>query len=131
MDRMNDFETTADVQQAETLSREEWFKKYAGRYLLTKFMIGKNDLSEAYIDGWKDKSRYMFFEITDDGKFILKAHAGETEKEYEYFFEPDEMKYHQKADLSDEGTPITIENGVIREETSDHLMVYELTDELG
>jgi len=40
------------------------------------------------------------------------------------------MKYHLKADFSDEGTPITIENGVITEETKDHLMVYELTDEL-
>lgn len=52
------------------------------------------------------------------------------EKEYEYFLDPAEMKYHLKADHSDEGTSITIENGVITEQTEDHLMVNELTDEL-
>ena len=52
------------------------------------------------------------------------------EKEYEYFFDPDDMKYYLKAAHSDEGTAITIENGVITEQTKDHLMVYELTDGL-
>ena len=40
------------------------------------------------------------------------------------------MRYYLKPDHSDEGIPITIENGVITEETEDHLMIYELTDEL-
>ena len=65
-----------------------------------------------------------------DGKFSLTAHTAMGEKEYEYFFDPDDMKYYLKADHSDEGTAITIENGVITEQTKDHLMVYELTDEL-
>lgn len=40
------------------------------------------------------------------------------------------MKYHLKADRSDEGIPVSIKDGVLIEETADHLMVYELTDEL-
>ena len=71
----------------------------------------------------------MLFEITEDGKFSLIACSGATEKRYEYFFDPAEMKYHMKADFSDEGTPIIIENGVLTEETKDHLMVYELVEE--
>ena len=113
------------------MGKKEFYKQYAGRYRLVKFVIGGNDCSEAYAEGWKDRSRYMFFEITEDGKFSLKARAGEAEKEYEYYFDPTEMKYHLKADLSDAGTPITIGNGVLTEKTEDHLMVYELTDELG
>lgn len=93
-------------------------------------IIGDNDCSLAYVNGWKDKSLYMFFEITSDGKFFLTAHTGMGEKEYEYFLDTAEMKYHLKADHSDEGTSITIENGVITEQTKDHLMVYELTEEL-
>ena len=112
------------------MEKEELFRQYAGKYRLVKFVIGGNDCSEAYAAGWKDKSLYMFFEITADGKFFLNAHSSGAEKKYEYFFDPVEMRYHLKADCSDEGTAVTIGNGVLTEETGDHLMVYELTDEL-
>ena len=39
------------------------------------------------------------------------------------------MRYHLKEDMSDEGTPVTIEDGVLTEKTADHLMVYRLTEE--
>ncbi len=107
-----------------------FFGQYAGKYRLVKVVIGGKDCSEAYVAGWKDKSMYMFFEITADGKFYLKARTSAAKKDYEYFLDPEEMKYHLKADFSDEGMPITIGNGVLMEETKDHLMVYELTDEL-
>ena len=74
---------------------------------------------------------YMFFEITEDGRFCLKVHTPGADKEYEYFLDPLKMRYYLKADHSDAGTPITIMDGVLTEETEDHLMVYELTDELG
>lgn len=115
---------------AELYSKQEFFQRFAGKYRLVKFVIGNNDCSEAYTNGWKDRSFYMFFEITADGKFSLKAHAGGNDKEYVYFFDPSEMKYYQKEDHSDGGTPLTIENGTITEKTADHLMVYERTDEL-
>ena len=72
----------------------------------------------------------MFIEITEDGQFSLKAHTGAAEKEYKYYFDTEKMEYHLKEDGSDKGMAITIENGVITEKTEDHLMVYELTDEL-
>ena len=112
------------------MTKEEFYNQYAGRYRLVKMVIGGNDCSEAYTNGWKDKSMYMLFEISADGKFALRAHTPLGEKEYTYFFDPAEMKYHLKADFSDAGTSVIIENGVITEETADHLMVYELTDEL-
>lgn len=93
-------------------------------------IIGKNDLSEAYAKGWRDKSLYMYFEITEDGQFSLKAHTGAAEKEYVYYFNTEKMEYYLKEGGSDKGIPIKIENGVITEKTEDHLMVYELTDEL-
>lgn len=71
----------------------------------------------------------MFIGITEDGGFSLTAHAGGSEKKYEYFFDPEEMKYFLKEEHSDKGTSISIENGVLTEETEDHLMVYELTNE--
>ena len=37
------------------MKKEEWFKQHAGRYRLVKFVIGENDCSEAYVNGWKDK----------------------------------------------------------------------------
>ena len=40
----------------------------------------------------------MFFEITADGKLILNVHTISMDKEYEYFFDPAEMEYHQSAD---------------------------------
>ncbi len=112
------------------MEKEGWFSQHAGRYRLVKIVIGGNDCSEAYANGWKDKSMYMYFEITADGKFLLKVHTAAAEKEYEYFFDPSEMRYHLKADHSDEGIPVAVGNGIITEETKDHLMVYELTDEL-
>ena len=112
------------------MNKEEWFVKNAGRYRLIRMVIGGNDLSDAYTNGWKDKSMYMFMEITADGRFFLKAHTPMGEKVYEYFFDPEEMKYYLKADRSSEGTPISIDNGLLTEETNNHLMVYELTDEL-
>ena len=39
------------------------------------------------------------------------------------------MKYYLKEDHSDKGTSISIENGVLTEETEDHLMIYELANE--
>ncbi len=60
----------------------------------------------------------------------MTAHTGMEEKKYEYFLDPVEMKYHLKEDCSDEGISVIIGNGVLREEAKDHLMVYELTDEL-
>lgn len=107
-----------------------FFRQYAGRYRLVKMVIGGNDLSAAYEKGWKDQSLYMFIEITEDGGFSLTAHAGGTEKKYAYFFDPEEMKYFLKEDHSDKGTSIFIENGVLTEETEDHLMACELTNEL-
>ncbi len=112
------------------MNKEEFFKQYAGKYRLVKFIIDGKDCSESYTNGWKDKSMYMFFDISADGQFFLKVHTENGDKAYEYFFSPEEMKYHTKADSSDEGIPITIENGVLTEETKDHLMVYEQTDEL-
>lgn len=112
------------------MKKEELFRQYAGRYRLIKFVIGGGDASEKYINGWKDKSFYMFFEITEDGQFSLKVHAGGKEKMYRYFLDPEQLKYYPKADHSDKGTPITIENGVLTEESENHLMVYEITNEL-
>lgn len=109
---------------------KEFFREYAGKYRLVQFVIGNNDLSEAYTNGWKDKSFYMAFEITEEGRFALKAHTPMGNKEYEYFFDPAEMRYYQNEDRSDEGIPVTIENGVLTEETKDHLMIYRLTHEL-
>jgi len=43
----------------------------------------------------------MFFEITEDGQFALKTHAGGNEKVYKYFLDPMQMKYYLKADHSD------------------------------
>lgn len=104
--------------------------RHVGRYRLVKMVLGGADVSKAYADGWADKSLYMFFEITADGRLLLTAHTAVAEKVYEYYLDPADMRYHLTADLSDEGTPITIEDGVLTEETADHLMVYELTDEL-
>ena len=118
------------MKEDDQMIREELFKEYSGKYRLVKMVIGGNDVSEAYANGWKDKSLYMFFEITADGRFFLKAHAGAVEKEYEYFFDPVEMKYYLKEDCSDEGTLIRIGKGLLTEETKDHLMVYQLTEEL-
>ena len=87
-----------------------------------KFVIGGADRSEMYADGWADKSLYMYFEITAEGKFCLKAHAGDVDKEYKY--------YYLKEDRSDAGTRIMIGDGVLTDETDNYLMVYELTDEL-
>ena len=112
------------------MENEEFYKKYAGKYHLVKFIIGGGDASDRYIEGWEDKSFYNYFEITDDGKFTMIAHAGGKEKAYEYFLDPQEMKYYLKPDHSGQGTAIRIENGVITEESENHLMVYERTDEL-
>ena len=112
------------------MKKEELIKKYAGKYRLVEMVIGGNDCSEAYANGWEDRSMYMYFELTEDGKLFLKAHTILAEKEYEYFLDPEEMRYHLKEDYSDEGIPITISDGVLKEETKDHLMVFELTDEL-
>lgn len=113
------------------MEKEEFFRQYAGRYRLVRMVIRGNDVSQTYENGWKDKSLYLFIEITAEGGFSLTAHAGGADKQYPYFFEPEEMKYYLSADHSDKGTAITIENGVLTEETEDHLMVYELTEDLG
>ena len=108
--------------------KEGSLKPYAGTYRLVRMVIGGYDCSEAYVNGWKDKTLYMILELKEDGKLVLRAHTDMAEKEHEYFFDPAEMRYHLKADHSDEGIPVTIGNGVLTEETDDHLMVYELTD---
>ena len=113
------------------MRKEELFKQYAGKYRLIKFVIGGSDASEKYINGWKDKSFYMFFEITEDGQCTLKTHADGNEKVYKYFLDPMQMKYYLKADHSDKGTPITIRNGILTDESENYLMVYEITDKLG
>ena len=112
------------------MNKEEFFRKYAGKYHIVKFVIMGSDNSAAYKEGWKDKSLYLFYEITEDGKFSMTAHSGGAEKRYQYYLNPEEMKYYTKADFSGVGVPFTIENGVFREETPDHLMVFELTSEL-
>lgn len=112
------------------MKKEEFFRQYAGRYRLVKMVVGGNDVSAAYENGWKDRSLYIFIEITAEGKFALTAHAGAVDKEYLYFFDPEEMKYLIKEDFSDKGTSITIGNGVLTDKTEDHLMVYELTGDL-
>ena len=112
------------------MENEEFIKKYAGKYRLVKFLIGGADASDRYTEGWKDKSFYMYFEITGTGQLFLKAHAGDVEKVYEYYLYPKEMKYYFKPDHSGQGTAISIENGVLKEESENHLMLYELTDEL-
>ena len=96
-------------------------------------IIGKTDLSDEYINGWKDKSKYQIIEITADGRYIIKSHTSVCggDKEYGYFLDPEKMEYHFKEDFSDWGTTITIENGVLTEKTSNFIMVYRLTDELG
>lgn len=110
-------------------SKEELFGRYAGKYILEKLVIGGNDLSEAYVKGWRDRSLYMLFEITPGGKCFLKAHSATAEKKYEYYFDPCSMRYHLKEDMSDEGTHIMIEDGLLTEDASDHLMAYRLTGE--
>lgn len=112
------------------MENEEFIKIHAGKYRLTKFIIGGGDASDRYIEGWKDKSFYTYFEITETGNLYLKAHAGGKEKVYEYFLDPKEMKYYLKPDHSGQGIAISIENGVLKEESENHLMIYELTDEL-
>ena len=112
------------------MRNEELFKQYAGKYRLIKFIIGGSDASEKYINGWEDKSFYMFFEITEDGQFALKTRAGGNEKVYKYYLDPGQMKYYLKADHSDMGTPITIKNGILTDESENYQMVYEITDEL-
>lgn len=94
--------------------KNEYFYKYnAGKYRLIKFVIRGNDCSEKYANGCKNKSMYMFSDITYDGQFSLKVHSGGADKEYKYFLDTEEKKYHLKADYSDEGIPIMIENGVL------------------
>ena len=112
------------------MNKEEFYKKYAGKYHIVQFVIMGNDNSAAYIEGWKDKSLYLFYEITEDGQFGMTARSGEVEKRYQYYLNPEEMKYYTQANFSGTGVPFTIENGVFREETPDHLMVFELTSEL-
>ena len=56
------------------------------------------DCSDTYVNGWKDKSMYMFFEITSDGKLFLKAHTNAAEKAYEYFLDPAEMRYYKEEE---------------------------------
>ena len=55
------------------MRKEELFKQYAGKYRLIKVVIGGSDASDKYINGWKDKSFYMFFEIAEDGQCTLKT----------------------------------------------------------
>ena len=112
------------------MNDNESIVQYVGKYRLVKFEIGGGDASEKYIEGWKDKSFYMYFEITEDGRLTLTAHAGGKEKVYTYYLDPVQMKYYLKADHSDAGIPITIENGIITEKAETHVMVYEITDEL-
>ena len=73
---------------------------------------------------------YMYFVITENGQFFLKAHSGGKEKEYKFFLDPEKKMYHLKENYSDTGIPITIENEILTEETKEHIMIYELTNEL-
>ena len=122
---------TSDPIYQRNEKKKELFRKYAGKYRLVTYIIGKTDLSDEYINGWKDKSKYKIFEIMADGKCILKSHTSLGDKEYRCFLDPEKMEYHFKEDFSDWGTTITIENGVLTEKTSNFIMVYRLTDELG
>ena len=112
------------------MENKDFYQRYAGRYSLVRIEIEGADCSETFTKGWEDRSVYMFFEITPDGKFSLKARSGGAEKEYRYFLEPSEMKYYLKEDHSDAGTQIMIEDGMIYEGDENHMMIYELTDEL-
>lgn len=112
------------------MNDEEFFRRYAGKYRLVKLVLAGADCSEAYNAGWNDKSLYMFIEIGEDGSFVLKVRSGSKEKRFTYHLDPSEMKYYLTADHSGVGMPITIENGILTDEADDHLMVYELTDEL-
>ena len=113
------------------MTNEAFFKQYAGKYRLVTFIIGGGDASEKYRSGWEDKSFYLYLEITEDGQFVLHAHAGGKEKTYKYYLDPRQMRYYLNADFSGDGIPITIENGILTEESDNHRMVYEITDELG
>ncbi|MCR4991864.1 MAG: hypothetical protein K6A45_02360 [Lachnospiraceae bacterium] len=46
-----------------------FYKKYAGKYRLVKFIFGGGDASEKYTEGWKDKRFYTYMEITETGGF--------------------------------------------------------------
>ena len=124
---------TSDPIYQRNEKKKELFRKYAGKYRLVTYITGKTDLSDEYINGWKDKSKYQIIEITADGRYIIKSHTSVCggDKEYGYFLDPEKMEYHFKEDFSDWGTTITIENGVLTEKTSNYIMVYRLTDELG
>ena len=103
--------------------------QYTGTYRLVKMVITGMDMSEAYVNGWDDKSLYMLFEITPDAKILFTAHKDGAEKVYVYYLDPEEMKYYTTPDHEREGIQIRIEDGVLTEESPNHLMVYVLTDE--
>ncbi len=50
------------------------------------------------------------------------------EKVYEYYLDPKEMKYYLKPDHSGQGTAISIENGVIRENEKGEILLQKRCD---
>ena len=112
------------------MAEDNQIAPYAGTYRLVKMVITGVDMSEAYVNGWADKSLYMLFEITPEGRLLFTAHKGDAEKVYEYYLDPADMKYYTTPDHVREGIQIRIEDGVLTEESPNHLMVYVRTDEL-
>lgn len=112
------------------MTEENPIGQYAGKYRLVKMIITGMDMSEAYVNGWADKSLYMLFEITSDGRLLFTAHKDGAEKVFEYYLDPTEMKYYTSPDHNREGIQIKIEDGVLTEESPNHLIVFVLTDEL-
>ena len=90
---------TSDPINQRNDKKKELFRKYAGKYRLVTFINGKTDLSDEYINGWKDKSTYKIFEIMADGKCILKYHTSLGDKEYRYFLDPEKMEAWTKKEL--------------------------------
>ena len=112
------------------MTEESPLAQYVGKYRLVKMVITGMDMSEAYVNGWADKSLYMLFEITADGRILFTAHKEGAEKVFKYYLDPEEMKYYTTPDHAREGIQIKIEDGVLTEESPNHLMVYVRTDEL-
>ena len=104
--------------------------QYVGKYRLVKMVITGMDMSEAYVNGWADKSLYMLFEITPDARILFTAHKGDAEKVFTYYLDPAEMKYYTTPDHAREGIQIRVEDDVLTEESPNHLMVYVRTDEV-
>lgn len=83
------------------MEKEDFIKQDTGRYRLVKPVVGGDDCPEAYENGWKDKSMYMFLRSQQKGSFFESSHPVAEMKHI--IFDPVEMKYYLKADYGDEG----------------------------